>query len=185
MAGLSKSEYAASQARKGPVSVFGLGVGGVQLTKSPLHMDDSEVIQAQNAEPYRDKGVSGVRKRPAYRPVNSSALAAIQGVMTVELAAAGSGENLTSDYQTQIHVATSAGPGYTRWKTTTDGGATWAFLDALGAFVNGFGLGIKRDPSEDDTTPEGSVTYNFTIRVTDGSAATGDEAFTIIVYQAF
>ena len=168
-----------------PIEVYGLGVGGVQLTKSSLHMDDNEVIQAQNAEPYRDKGVSGIRKRPAYRPVNSSAVDPIQGLMTVELAAAGAGGNLTSDYQTQIHVAVSAGPGYTRWKTTIDGGATWTFLDDLGAFINGFGRGIKRNPAEDDSTPEGYAEYSFTIRATDDSATTGDQAFTVYVYPEF
>jgi hypothetical protein len=38
------------------IVVFGLGAAGVNLVKSPLQMDDSEVVSAQNAEPYRDRG---------------------------------------------------------------------------------------------------------------------------------
>jgi hypothetical protein len=68
------------------IRVSKLGVGGVSLTKSPLKMDDHEVASAQNAEPYADRGRMGVRKRPAYRPVNTIATGPIQGVLSVELA---------------------------------------------------------------------------------------------------
>jgi hypothetical protein len=63
-----------------------LGTGGVNLCKTPLALADHEVVSAQNAEPYADRGRTGIRKRPAYRPVNTVAVDAIQGLLSVELA---------------------------------------------------------------------------------------------------
>lgn len=137
-----------------PISVFGLGLGGVNLVKSPVHLDDNEVIQAQNAEPYRERGQTGIRKRPALRPVNSSALAAaIQGVLPVELAQNGAGNTLgaggssgggfnpdpgtpgtpivTSGAQGLVLVARNTHPATKAWKYTVDGGTTWATTTAL------------------------------------------------------
>jgi hypothetical protein len=74
-----------------PIKVSKLGIGGVNLCKTPLKLDDNEVAQAQNAEPYTDRGRAGIRKRPALRPVNSVAVDAIQGLLSVELSQAGMG----------------------------------------------------------------------------------------------
>ncbi len=124
-----------------PVSVFGLGTGGVQLTKSPLHMEDNEVIQAQNAEPYRDRGQTGVRKRPAFRPINTDATAAISGLISVELASAGAGDNLATNGTSNdipatgakglVLVARNTRPATQAWKYTNDGGASWSTTTAL------------------------------------------------------
>lgn len=124
-----------------PIVVFGLGAGGVNLVKSPLHMDDSEVIQAQNAEPYRDRGQTGIRKRPAYRPVNSVATSAIQGLISVELSQGGAGDNLASDGISNditasgakglVIVARNTRPATAAWKYTVDGGNVWTATTAL------------------------------------------------------
>lgn len=124
-----------------PIDVFGLGTGGVQLVKSPLHMDDSEVIQAQNAEPYRDRGLTGVRKRPAFRPINTEATSAIAGILGIELASTGAGNNLATDgvsndipatgTQGLIIVARNTHPTTQAWKYTSDGGTTWSTTTAL------------------------------------------------------
>jgi hypothetical protein len=74
-----------------PIVVRKLGVGGVNLCKAPLKMDDNEVVSAQNAEPYADRGRTGIRKRPALRPINTVATDPIQGVLSVELAQGGAG----------------------------------------------------------------------------------------------
>lgn len=73
-----------------PIIVSGLGTGGVQLTTSPLAMDDSELIQAQNAEPYRERGIAGIRKRqglqrvvPTGSVVPSAAAGTIVGVVPI------------------------------------------------------------------------------------------------------
>ena len=50
-----------------PIKVSKLGIGGVNLCKTPLKLDDNEVAQAQNAEPYTDRGRAGIRKRPGGR----------------------------------------------------------------------------------------------------------------------
>lgn len=59
----------ASTKTPGPISVFGWGLGGVNLVKDPLMLDDNELLVAQNIEPYRDQGVAGVRKRPGLQAV--------------------------------------------------------------------------------------------------------------------
>jgi hypothetical protein len=124
-----------------PIEVWGLGSGGVNLVKSPIHLDDNELIQAQNAEPYRDRGQSGVRKRPAWRPINTGATAAISGIISVELAASGAGDSLISDGTTTdipasgtkglVLVARNTRPATAAWKYTTDGGTTWSTTTAL------------------------------------------------------
>jgi hypothetical protein len=124
-----------------PIEVWGLGSGGVNLVKSPMHLDDNELIQAQNAEPYRDRGQSGVRKRPAWRPINTGATAAISGIISVELAASGAGDSLISDGTTTdipasgtkglVLVARNTHPATAAWKYTTDGGTTWSTTTAL------------------------------------------------------
>jgi hypothetical protein len=117
-----------------PIVVVELGTGGVQLVKSPLEMADNELASAQNAEPYRDRGEAGVRKRPAYRPVNSVATDAIQGLIAVELGQGGAGNNLAnavSGASGLVIVARHTAPGTKAWKSTTDGGATWTTTTAL------------------------------------------------------
>ena len=124
-----------------PVSVFGFGMGGVNLVKSPLHMDDNEVIQAQNAEPYRDRGQTGIRKRPAFRPINLIATAAISGIVSVELASAGAGDNLATNGTSNdipvtgakglVLVARHTRPATQAWKYTNDGGVSWSTTTAL------------------------------------------------------
>ena len=58
MAGLSKSQYAASQDNK--IVVDALGSGGVNLVKSPYHLANNELLNAQNALPDRT-GMSAIR----------------------------------------------------------------------------------------------------------------------------
>lgn len=125
--------------------MWGLGAGGVNLVKSPLQMDDSEVVSAQNAEPYRDRGQTGIRKRPALRPINSVATAAIQGVLPVELQQGGAGNNLGSDGKKNdipptgakglVLVARNTHPGGVPWKYSSDGGVTWTVTTALTANI--------------------------------------------------
>lgn len=52
-----------------PIRVFGLGTGGVNLVKNPIVLDDNEVTLAQNAVPFQDGGVSGIRKRDGWQRV--------------------------------------------------------------------------------------------------------------------
>jgi hypothetical protein len=117
-----------------PIVVVELGTGGVQLVKSPLEMADNELASAQNAEPYRDRGEAGVRKRPAYRPVNTIAVDAIKGLVAVELGQGGAGNNLAnavSGADGLIVVARNAVPGTKAWKSSIDGGATWSTTTVL------------------------------------------------------
>jgi hypothetical protein len=110
------------------VRVDELGTKGVNLVVAPLEMDDSEVAQAQNAEPYQDRGVAGIRKRPAFKTVNTIATDAIKGMVAVELDQSGGGNNLgtvLSGTKGLILVAYNVAPGTHSWRQTIDGGTTW------------------------------------------------------------
>ena len=53
-----------------PISVLSLGLGGVNLVKNALILNDNEVTLAQNAVPFsEDGGVSGIRKRDGLQKV--------------------------------------------------------------------------------------------------------------------
>src|SRR5690348_1310074 len=89
MAGLSKSAFAARK----PISVMGLGLGGVNLVRNALMLDENEVTLAQNAVPFsEDGGVSGIRKRDGLQRVvptgtvtpGSDAGGAILGGFTID-----------------------------------------------------------------------------------------------------
>lgn len=45
------------------VEVWNLGILGVNVVDSPLHLKDGELTLAQNAEPYDELGEGGIRKR--------------------------------------------------------------------------------------------------------------------------
>ena len=85
MAGLSQSEYKSSWSGQSPLVIAQLGTGGVNLVKDPLEMADNELLLAQNAEPYREQGVAGVRKRPGLQKINANgAVAPIIGSAPID-----------------------------------------------------------------------------------------------------
>lgn len=55
-----------------PLKVYGLGEHGVDLVSTPLHAPDGSLTQAQNAEFFKDQGVSGLRKRQGLQRLNSA-----------------------------------------------------------------------------------------------------------------
>jgi hypothetical protein len=103
---------------EGKVNVYGLGEKGVNLVKSPLHIDDNELRSAQNAEFYLVEGQGAIRKRSGLQKINSSVLAGeITGVIGVPLPAPGS---------RSVYAQLNASPYF---RVTTNG-TTWA--DAAG-----------------------------------------------------
>ena len=117
-----------------PLVVADLGIGGVNLVSDPLEMADNELVSAQNAEPYRDRGEAGVRKRPAYRPFNLVATDTIRGLLAVELGQGGAGNNLggkLSGADGLIIVAFHTTPATHSWRYSIDGGDTWTATTTL------------------------------------------------------
>jgi len=97
--------------------MFNIGKGGVNNTKSPLHLEDTELVQAQNAEPDLEAREGGLRKRGGLEVHNSSALnsgAAVYGMANVPL--------LTT-YTPTLFAALQTNNSDT-WITSTDG-STW------------------------------------------------------------
>lgn len=76
----------------GTITVTGLGQGGVNLVKGPIALDDNELLLAQNAVPFNQDGIAGIRKRDGWQRVvptgtvtpGSDAGGAILGGFTVD-----------------------------------------------------------------------------------------------------
>lgn len=71
----------------GKISVYNLGQLGVDVVKTPVHIDDGAFTKAQNAQLDTVQGVGGIRKRDGMARHNSSAMAgAVRGVIGLPLA---------------------------------------------------------------------------------------------------
>jgi hypothetical protein len=71
----------------GKIDLYGLGTGGVNVVKSPLHLDDQELTKAQNAYPDRTSGEGGLKKRDGLIAHTGTGLGgAITGIANVPLA---------------------------------------------------------------------------------------------------
>lgn len=121
MAGLSKSQYAASQDNK--IVVDALGSGGVNLVKSPYHLDNNELTNAQNAIPDRSGGMSSIRKRDGLTAIGPDLGTTCHGIVNVGL---DDPSNLTST----LYAACGTASGSIKWKTSTDG-SSWSNSSAL------------------------------------------------------
>lgn len=56
----------------GKISVTHMGEAGVNVDKSPLELDDNELVQAQNANSYVTEGRSALQKRPGLIAFNDA-----------------------------------------------------------------------------------------------------------------
>lgn len=107
---------AKSQIESHRIATFNLGEKGVVITKSPVHGEDGELAAAQNAVPNPEGGLSGIRKRIGFQALNDTAAAgAILAFISLNLEDPG-----------VIAVNPAA---FGRWLYSTDGGATWAYLE--------------------------------------------------------
>lgn len=100
---------------KGKIACFGLGEKGVNLVKSPLHLDDGELTSAQNAEFFRNRGRGGIRKRSGLARFNASALGVIYRFLNIPLPAT----------VTTTILAAVEGTGVETWVISTNG-TSWA-----------------------------------------------------------
>jgi hypothetical protein len=104
------------------LNVYALGTRGVNIVKSPLHLDDNELLQAQNAEPSLDAREGGLQKR---------------GGLTALTAALNGGTSvlglcnlpLQTTYTRTLYAALYAEDAGETWLTTLDG-TTWAVASA-------------------------------------------------------
>ena len=127
-----------------PIRVYGLGSKGVNLVKSPMEMDDDELTQAQNAEPYNDRGRFGLRKRlglqrvvPTGDVVPSSAGGGILGTIVID-DPAGWAPPVAGE-QTVIvdgYISTDGGTTWTAY--TPDDGAIGATPNTLYDLASGY-----------------------------------------------
>jgi hypothetical protein len=96
---------------------YGLGSGGVNVVKSPLHLDDNELTKAQNAVPDNTSGLGSIRKRDGLVALNAVALSgAVTGIVGLPLPDFGA---VTRTMYAALGNATA-----NTWKKSTDG-TTW------------------------------------------------------------
>src|SRR5882762_5340518 len=116
----------------GKLSVYGLGRGGVNVDKSPIHLEDNELTKAQNAVQSKQSSTGtgtdgGLVKRPALTKYNATAGAgSIPGVINVPL---GPGPGLTTDDRVTYYIALPASP---FWRTSTNSFSTSTTTTIIG-----------------------------------------------------
>jgi len=97
----------------GKIDVYHIGLGGVNLTKSPIHLDDAELTQAQNAEFDSDSREGGLRKRGGIDEFTPTALnsgASILGMSYLPL---------PTTYVLTLYASLDSGAN--TWLTSTNG----------------------------------------------------------------
>lgn len=94
----------------GKLNVYNLGELGINITKSPIHHADGELLSCQNGEFYAEAGLAALRKRAGLQRLNSSVLAGtVMGVLGVPLPAPNS---------RNIYIALGNALGVTSWERT-------------------------------------------------------------------
>jgi hypothetical protein len=113
----------------GKLNVYNLGEKGVNVTKTPLHHEDGELLSGQNAEFYAEAGLGGLHKRPGLQRFNTSDLTApVKGVIGIPLPGPGErGVYVDTDLTT------------TPWQVTHDGST----FNAADGFQQWGAVGLK------------------------------------------
>lgn len=176
-----------------PLHVYNMADSGVNVTKSPIHLDDGELLAAQNIQTDPTASLGAVRRRDGMSKLNSSAMAgSVKGLIALPLP---DESNVTRTFYAPIDDATT-----NTWRTSTNG-SSWATITtstlqepANTTHSNGTG-GIFQDglrgstpwvafrnkiyfPGDDYTSSEdGGTTTSPTVYSWDGTAAT--KVFTV------
>lgn len=104
---------------EGKIDLYNLGSKGVNTTKSAIHLDDGELVQAQNMQPDPRGEFGGVKTRDGLVAINSSAASGtIMGAVSVALPLV-----VTRTVYVGRQNSSSVGQG---WNKTTDAFATTA-----------------------------------------------------------
>lgn len=140
----------------GKISVYNLGTMGVNVDKSPIHLDDGELTQAQNAIHDVAGLEGGVRKRPGLARFNSTA-----GAGTV---LGGIGVPLT--LKTNLAGALAAGPSRKQFWGRRSKSATMGTTQGWWTSVDGWTTVVEvlsSTPSNprSDTIPAGLLGSTF------------------------
>ena len=146
----------------GKLNVYSLGEKGVNVVKSPIHLDDGELVSAQNVILNPEGETGGLQKRGGLSKLNSSALAggAVKGIITVPLPDPGS----TTTY---LYAAQGTADANT-WYRTTDG-ATWTATTT------------PSSPQQNDKKPSSDVYYANLLVTLNGSLYYPSDAYTLDV----
>ena len=100
------------------LDIYAVGRGGVNLTKSPIHLNDTELTQAQNAEFDLTEREGGLRKRGGLAAVTSALNSGgdVTGMV---------GLPLPTTFTRTLYAGLDTTSVTNTWRTTTDG-TTWA-----------------------------------------------------------
>jgi len=155
----------------GKLAVYGLGRGGCNVDKSPIHLEDNELTKAQNAVQSKQSSTGtgtdgGLVKRPALTKYNAaSGAGSIPGVVNVPL---GPGPGTTTDDKVTYYIALQVGT-TPFWRISTDSFSTSATTTVINtriatSSINGSAMLNGRLYYLADT-----VGINRSIRVFDGA----------------
>ncbi|KKN61511.1 hypothetical protein LCGC14_0520990 [marine sediment metagenome] len=107
----------------GKLNVYDIGQGGVNSSKSPIHLDTTELTKGQNVVLDTAGAEGGIRKRGGLPKLNGTAMQGkINGAISVPIA------DESAKTQT-LYAALEVSSGSNTWRTSTDG-TTWAFATA-------------------------------------------------------
>ncbi len=98
------------------IRCYGLGSGGVNVVKSPIHLDDNELTKAQNAQPDNAGGLGSVRKRDGLVALNTALAGSVVGIVGLPLPDFGA--------VTRTMYAALGNAAANTWVKSTDG-TTW------------------------------------------------------------
>jgi hypothetical protein len=98
------------------ITVYGLGAKGINLVKSPLHLDNDELVLGQNAEFFTEQGVAGIRMRSGFIAADATTLGDAQVNGGIGIPLPPPGDNGLSP----IFVVKAQGSGY-----VASGSFTW------------------------------------------------------------
>ncbi len=125
----------------GEVKVTNFGQNGVDVVRSPEHLDDADITSGQNAAFITDKGLGGLGSRAGFARLNSVALAGSPGgFINVPLPPPG-----TPALFAALEVPTAGGP-YNTWSRSANDGVTWASQTTPAKSAQGIYLGTTMAP---------------------------------------
>lgn len=109
------------QPSKRALTLFRIGLRGVNVVTAPTHLTDDEMTSAQNAEYVSVAGQGAIDQRPGMTKINAIALGSIVAIHNVVP------RNL-SDLTPTLYAAMNTAAAHT-WRKSTDG-ITWTNVDA-------------------------------------------------------
>jgi hypothetical protein len=107
------------------LETWALGLLGVNVVDSPIHLQDGELLTAQNAEPFTEEGEGGLRKRLGIGELGSAIGTPLYAVTNIPLPDPAPTLDVTG---TRIYAPTQQDGTDSHW-ASDDGGFSWGLVN--------------------------------------------------------